>query len=179
MCPKIRDYYLVVVVEGLCSLNDDGRTIRGGFQEQPLNHLGLLWLSVKVVSTQGKGTVPGFNFKGLRTKTKKWRVNYQPKMQARVKVMEKIRGVFKHHESQPLTRVRDLINPILKDWVQYFRIGNSSKVFGYVKDWLTRKIRRHLMRAKWNRGFGWTQWSTKGLYACIIYMAILKYPRGK
>lgn len=107
----------------------------------------------------------GFDFRRLKTKTGKWRVNYQPKMEARVKVMDKIRDVFKRHESQPLTRVRDLINPILRGWVQYFRIGHSSKAFGYVKDWLTKKIRRHLMRAKGKQGFGWKQWSTKGIYA--------------
>jgi RNA-directed DNA polymerase len=120
----------------------------------------------------------GFDFRRLRTKTKKWRVNYQPKMQARVKVMDKIRDVFRRHESQPLTRVRDLINPILKGWVQYFKIGNSGKVFGYVKDWLTRKIRRHLMRAKGRHGFGWTLWSTKGLYAMYkIYSDFKVAPR--
>jgi RNA-directed DNA polymerase len=107
----------------------------------------------------------GFDFRRLKTKAGKWRVNYQPKMQARVKMMDKISDVFKRHESQPLTRVRDLINPILRGWVQYFRIGHSSKAFGYVKDWLTKKIRRHLMRAKGKQGFGWKQWSTKGIYA--------------
>lgn len=56
----------------------------------------------------------GFDFRRLKTKTGKWRVNYQPKMQGRVKVMEKIKDVFKRHESQPLTRVRDIINPILR-----------------------------------------------------------------
>ena len=71
----------------------------------------------------------GFDFRRLKTKTGKWRVNYQPKMQPRIKVMEKIKDVFKRHESQPLTRVRDIINPILRGWVQYFKIGNSSKVF--------------------------------------------------
>jgi RNA-directed DNA polymerase len=120
----------------------------------------------------------GFDFRRLKTKTGKWRVNYQPKMQARVKVMEKIRDVFKRHESQPLTRVRDLINPILRGWVQYFRIGHSSKAFGYVKDWLTKKIRRHLMRAKGKQGFGWKQWSTKGLYAMYnIYSNFKVSPR--
>ena len=106
-----------------------------------------------------------FGFRKLKAKSGKWCVNYQAKMQARVKVIDKIRDVFQRFESQPLTRVRDLINPILRGWVQYFRIGNSSKVFGYVKDWLTRKIRRHLMKAKGKQGFGWKQWSTKGLYA--------------
>lgn len=120
----------------------------------------------------------GFDFRRLKTKTGKWRVNYQPKMQARSKVIEKIRDVFQRFESQPLTRVRDLINPILRGWVQYFRIGNSSKVFGYVKDWLTRKIRRHLMKAKGKQGFGWKQWSTKGLYAVYnIYSDFKLSPR--
>ena len=121
----------------------------------------------------------GFDFRRLKTKTGKWRVNYQPKMQARVKVMDKIRDVFKRHESQPLTRVRDLINPILRGWVQYFRIGHSSKAFGYVKDWLTKRIRRHLMRAKGKQGFGWKQWSTKGLYAKYnIYSNFKVSPRN-
>lgn len=120
----------------------------------------------------------GFDFRRLKTKTGKWRVNYQPKMEARAKVIEKVRDVFQRHESQPLTRVRDLINPILRGWVQYFRIGNSSKVFGYVKDWLTRKIRRHLMKAKGKQGFGWKQWSTKGLYAVYtIYSDFKVTPR--
>ena len=107
----------------------------------------------------------GFDFRRLITRTGKWGVYYQPKMQARVKVMEKIRDAFKRHVSQPLTRVRDLINPILRGWVQYFKIGHSSRTFGYIKDWLTKKIRRHLMRAKGKQGFGWKQWSTKELFA--------------
>jgi RNA-directed DNA polymerase len=120
----------------------------------------------------------GFDFRRLKTKAGKWRVNYQPKMEARSKVIEKIRDVFQRFESQPLTRVRDLINPILRGWVQYFKIGNSSKVFGYVKDWLTRKIRRHLMKAKGKQGFGWKQWSTKGLYAVYnIYSDFKVSPR--
>jgi RNA-directed DNA polymerase len=120
----------------------------------------------------------GFDFRRLKTKTGKWGVNYKPKMQAKVKVMEKIRDVFKRYESQPLTRVRDIINPILRGWVNYFRIGHSSKAFGYVKDWLTKKIRRHLMRSKGKQGFGWKRWSTKGLYAIYnIYSDFKVTPR--
>jgi RNA-directed DNA polymerase len=49
-------------------------------------------------------------------------------------------------------------------WVQYFRVGNSGKSFNYVKDWLTKKIRRHIMRSKKRGGFGWKRWSNKELY---------------
>jgi RNA-directed DNA polymerase len=107
----------------------------------------------------------GFDFRRMKTKTKKWRVNYQPKKEARTKLIEKIRDVFRRFGSQPLTRIRDLINPILRGWVQYFKVGNSGKTFGYLKDWLTKKIRRHLMKAKGRKGFGWMRWSTKELYA--------------
>jgi len=31
--------------------------------------------------------------------------------------------------------------------VNYFRVGNSSECFGYIKDWVEKRIRRHLMRA--------------------------------
>jgi RNA-directed DNA polymerase len=106
----------------------------------------------------------GFDFRRTKTRMGKWGVHYQPKMQARGKVIEKIRDVFNRFESQPLTRVRDLINPILRGWVNYFKVGHSSKAFGYVKDWLTQKIRRHLMKARGKAGFGWKRWSTKELF---------------
>ena len=99
-------------------------------------------------------------------------------MQARTKVIGKLRDVFQRHESQPLTRVRGLINPMLRGWVRYFKIGHSSEAFGYVKDWLTRRIRRHLRKAKGEKGFGWKQWSTKGLYAMYnIYSDFKIAPR--
>jgi RNA-directed DNA polymerase len=35
-----------------------------------------------------------------------------------------------------------LINPVLRGWVNYFRVGYSSRRFGYVKGWVEKKIRR-------------------------------------
>lgn len=71
----------------------------------------------------------------------KWRANYQPLTSARNKVIDRVRSVFEHYKSQPLDRVAYFINPILRGWVQYFRVGNSGKTFDYVKDWLIKKIR--------------------------------------
>ena len=58
----------------------------------------------------------------------------------------------------------DLINPKLRGWVNYFRIGNSSACFTYIKDWVEKKVRRHLMRARNRQGFGWNRWSRGWLY---------------
>src|SRR6516162_4469724 len=39
-----------------------------------------------------------------------------------------------------------------------------QSMFGFVKDWVERKVRRHLMRARKLRGFGWKRWSRRQLY---------------
>ena len=46
-------------------------------------------------------------------------------------------------------------------------IGNSSRCFGYIKDWAEKKIRRHLMHVKNRRGFGWKRWSRAWLYETL------------
>ena len=66
--------------------------------------------------------------------------------------------------SQPVGRVIELINPILRGWVNYFAVGHSSRCFSFVKDWVEKKIRRHLMRARKRQGFGWKRWSRQWLY---------------
>ncbi|HVW99497.1 MAG TPA: group II intron reverse transcriptase/maturase [Candidatus Babeliaceae bacterium] len=107
----------------------------------------------------------GFDYRKVKTRTGKWGVLYQPKKQAKQKLKDRIKEVFGHNVSQPLTKIRDAINPILRGWVNYFRVGNSSKAFAEVKRWLELKIRRHLMRAMKRKGYGWKRWSTRGLFA--------------
>ncbi len=51
-------------------------------------------------------------------------------------------------------RVIAVINPILRGWVNYFRIGHASRCFAFVRTWVEQKVRRHLMRARNRRGFG-------------------------
>ena len=59
------------------------------------------------------------------------------------------------------------INPILRGWVKYFAIGHSSRCFSYIRDWVEKKIRRHLARACQRRGFGWKRWSREWLYGTL------------
>jgi len=75
--------------------------------------------------------------------------------------------VFHRYHSQPIDRVIALINPILRGWVNYFRVGHASRCFGYVKDWVEKKIRRHLMRARQRQGFGWKRWRRQWLYQAL------------
>ena len=71
----------------------------------------------------------------------------------------KLTEVFRRSRSRPIGRVIEEINPILRGWVNYFRIGHASRCFGFVRDWVEKKVRRHMMRARGRRGFGWNRWS--------------------
>jgi RNA-directed DNA polymerase len=72
--------------------------------------------------------------------------------------------IFRGHRSQPVTGLIEEINPILRGWVKYFAVGHSSRCFSYIRNWVEKKIRRHLARASQRQGFGWKRWSQEWLY---------------
>lgn len=106
----------------------------------------------------------GFVFRRVRSLRGVWRAHYTPKLKKRTELLRKLKDVFRCYQSQPVDRVIGLINPILRGWVNYFAIGHSSRCFGHIKDWVEKKIRRHMMGARKRRGFGWTRWSRQWLY---------------
>jgi len=109
----------------------------------------------------------GFDYRRVRTRRGAWGVRFTPRMKARTALLRNLKEVFHRHQSQPVDRVIYLINPILRGWVNYFRIGNSSKCFGYVRDWVEKKIRRHLMHARKRHGFGWNRWNRAWFYETL------------
>jgi RNA-directed DNA polymerase len=106
----------------------------------------------------------GFEYRRIRSRKGKWRAHYVPKPKKRTALLRKLKGLFRRCVSQPVGRVIELINPILRGWVRYFAVGDSSRCFSYIKLWLEKKVRRHLMRARGRKGFGWKRWSTPWLY---------------
>ena len=106
----------------------------------------------------------GFEFRRVRARSGKWRANYAPRLKKRTALLRRLKELFRRYQSQPVGRVIDLINPILRGWVSYFAIGHSTRCFGYVRDWVEKKVRRHLMRARKRQGFGWKRWSRRWLY---------------
>ena len=79
-------------------------------------------------------------------------------------LFENLRAIFRQHVSWPVETVIAKINPILRGWVNYFRVGHLSLCFGVVKRWVEKKVRQHLMRAQGRKGFGWKRWSSEWLY---------------
>ena len=109
----------------------------------------------------------GFEFRYLPGVSGKLRLQVTPKQKKRVALFAKLREVFRQNVSQPVQGVIAEINPILRGWVNYFRIGNSSRCFSMVKRWVERKIRRHMMSARQRRGMGWKRWSTQWIHGTL------------
>jgi RNA-directed DNA polymerase len=106
----------------------------------------------------------GFEYRRIRSRKGKWRAHYVPKLKKRTALLRKLKDIFRRYVSQPVGRVLELINPILRGWVHYFAVGDSSRCFSYIKLWVEKKVRRHLMRARGRQGFGWKRWSTQWFY---------------
>ena len=71
----------------------------------------------------------GFDFRYLRSLRGVWRPHYTPKLKKRTALMRELKEVFRRYRSQPIERVINLINPVLRGWVNYFAVGHSSECF--------------------------------------------------
>jgi RNA-directed DNA polymerase len=106
----------------------------------------------------------GFDFRRVKSRRGVWRPWYTPMRKKRTALLRKLKEVFRRYTSQPVDRVIVLINPMLRGWMRYFAVGDSHRCFGYIKDWVEKKVRRHVMRARKRKGFGWKRWSRRWLY---------------
>ena len=118
----------------------------------------------------------GFDFRRVRSRRGVWRAWYPPRLKKRPALLRKLKELFRRYPSQPLDRVIALINPIVRGWVRYFVVGDASGGFGLVNDWVEKKVRRHLRRARKRRGFGWKRWSRQWLYK---HLGLCKDYRGQ
>jgi RNA-directed DNA polymerase len=118
--------------------------------------------------TQGKSFgFLGFEFRRIRSRRGRWMPLLVPKNKKRTALLRKLKEIFRGCRSQPANHVIEQINPILRGWVNYFALGNSSRCFSFIRSWVEKKIRRHLARACQRQGFGWKRWSTEWLYETL------------
>ena len=109
----------------------------------------------------------GFDIRRTRSRHGRWFPLTTPKLKKRTELLAKLRVVFDCLRSQPVHRVIERINPMLRGWVDYFAHGHASRCFSYVRDWVEKKVRRHLSRNSKRHGFGWKRWSTPRLYRTL------------
>ena len=109
----------------------------------------------------------GCDFRRVKSQRGAWRPWYTPRRKKRTALLGTLQERCRRHASQPVERVVDLINPILRGWVRSCAVGDSHRCLGFRKDWVAKKGRRHLMRARHRKGCGWKRWRRRWLYDTV------------
>ena len=93
----------------------------------------------KVVNMLDGGTFGflGFDFRRILNREKtRYYILLTPKKKARITIKAKIREIIQHGGATPAKELIKRINAILTGWVGYFRVGNSSRAFSEIRDYL-------------------------------------------
>lgn len=111
----------------------------------------------------------GFEFRKASSREGKSFVLLKPKKKAIIKLRKKIKETLMNNRFLKMKDIIAKINPIIKGWVNYYRVGHSSKTFSNIKNYVIKLIRRLLERRtrKRGRGFGWKKWSSQYIYGIL------------
>jgi len=92
-----------------------------------------------------------------------------PQKKARLTLKARIRDLLRHGGATPLKELIAQVNRVLAGWVQYFRVGNASRAFSEIRDYVEMKVRTLLTRRKRRpkRSMGWRRWSNEYLYGVL------------
>ena len=126
----------------------------------------------KVVDTLKGGAFGflGFDLQRARSReTKRAYILMTPKKKARIAIKAKIRETIQRGGSTPAKALVKRLNANVAGWVNYFRVGNSSRAFSEVRDYLEMKLRTLLTRRTRRRktSVGWRRWSNEYLYGVL------------
>ena len=112
----------------------------------------------------------GFDLRRVRKRKEEGHlILMTPKKKARKAIKATIRELIRRGGATPAKMLVAQINAALAGWVQYFRVGNSSRAFSEVRDYLEMKIRTLLTRRRRRRktSIGWRRWSNEYLYEVL------------
>ena len=111
----------------------------------------------------------GFDFRRVLNKRGQRYVLLTPRKKSRLKIKEEIRKIIGNGGSKPIPEIIRELNPVVRGWVQYFRVANSNRAMGEIREYLEMKVRTLLTRRKRSRkrSIGWRRWSNEYLYGVL------------
>jgi group II intron reverse transcriptase/maturase len=109
----------------------------------------------------------GFDLRRVRKRRGNgYYLQMSPKKKARKAIKAKVRDIIQHSGATSMPKVVAQIKASLTGWVNYFRVGNASRAFSQVRDYVEMKVRNLPTRRKRRRktSVGWRRWSNEYLY---------------
>jgi len=169
----LRPTHLVITVSGHHS--------KRGWAERALQrlqeYLARLRVEVNLEKTKMVDLLRGeaFEFLGFELRRKTNRAGdgqfilLTPRKKARLALKARVREILRHGGATPLPELIARLNTVLHGWVQYFRVGNASRAFSEIRDYVEMKVRILLTRRKRRRkrSVGWRRWSNEYLYSVL------------
>jgi RNA-directed DNA polymerase len=87
-----------------------------------------------------------------------WRPWDTPRRKTRTARLRTLKERCRRYASPPVERVVALRHPMLRGGGRSVAVGDAHRCFGCSKDWVEKKVRRPLRRARNPKGFGWKRW---------------------
>lgn len=119
----------------------------------------------KILDMSKGDTFPflGFDYRLANNMNKKM-VLLKPKKKKVAEIVGKVNAHLAENRDKTVTEMIKELNPILRGWVNYYRIGHCSRTLTYVKIWVEKKVRRFARKAQKKFGFGWKEWNSEMIY---------------
>lgn len=142
-----------------------------------MTELGLKLNTEKTKVVDIRSGKEGFDFLGFhhrQSMSRKYKKRYTlkfPKKDSVKKLKQKVKRVLGTRATLklPLVEVIKQVNPILRGWMNYFRFGNSNKVFNRVDSYVHERLalwwsKKHQKRGRgWKTNFTWEKFSQSGI----------------
>jgi group II intron reverse transcriptase/maturase len=107
----------------------------------------------------------GFNFRKRKNpRSDKWFTLVRPSAKAQKALKLKLREVTAKQVNRKVSEVVKEINPIVRGWVNYFRIGHSAKAFNGIRHYVLSRVRRYRRRRQGKHGYGWKNLPSEFFY---------------
>lgn len=107
----------------------------------------------------------GFTYRRVWNREGTKRVTlYYPSKKSRKRVREKVKRVLDPKVPISTSELIVRVNVLLRGWVNYFRVGNSSEVLYNIRWYVETKLRRVLQRRAGRYGLGWNRYDRTYLY---------------
>lgn len=99
----------------------------------------------------------GFNVKHYRDNSRKsgYKLLIKPNRQAIKNIKLKIKQVWLKYQAQDVKTIVARLNPIIRGWANYYKVGVSRKVFESLDAWMYIKARRYVKRMHPKKNEAW------------------------
>ena len=99
----------------------------------------------------------GFNIRQYPSKVKRLKsiVLIRPSKKSQQKIRDKIKTFWLANKTTPVDKLVSMLNPVIRGWTNYFRIGVAKKIFAGLDRWMYHRAWRHAVRKHPHKSSMW------------------------